>query len=191
MKNVAPNGRSFDSDMPFTTAAIACSRMPKCRLRPPGVPGSKSPAPSNLSVVLFDGPRSAEPPRNHGMFCASTFSTWPDASRPATPFASAGNVGQVAGPSPSGSSRRCICVDLGGERRILARGTSPKSVVPLARAPARRARRCPARSARARRRARGTARPRASRTRAWSACTSSSPSGSPCAAAVSCRCGEP
>jgi hypothetical protein len=27
-----------------------------------------APAPLYLSVVLFDGPRSAEPPRNHGMF---------------------------------------------------------------------------------------------------------------------------
>ena len=40
-------------------------------LRPPGLPAWRSPAPVNVSVVLFDGPRSAEPPRSHGTFCAS------------------------------------------------------------------------------------------------------------------------
>ena len=47
------------------------------------------------SSVLFDGPRSADPPRNHGMFCARTFSTLPEASRPAMPFGSAGNTGRL------------------------------------------------------------------------------------------------
>src|ERR1700739_4602789 len=36
MKNVAPNARSFERDSPFTIAAIACSRIPKCRFFPPG-----------------------------------------------------------------------------------------------------------------------------------------------------------
>ena len=62
---------------------------------------------------------------------------------------------------------------------------------PRRRAPRRRACRPPRRSARGRRRGRGTGRPRASRRRAWSPRTSSSPSGSPWAAAVSCLCGEP
>ena len=107
MKKVAPKGRSLDSDSPLTIAAIACSRMPKCRFFPPGLSAWKSPAPSNFSVVLFDGPRSAEPPRNQGMFCASTFSTLPEASRPAMPFASAGKTGRLRS-HPAGSSRRCI-----------------------------------------------------------------------------------
>src|SRR6266704_2776302 len=42
MKNVAPNARSFDSGSPFTVAAIACSRMPKCRFFPPGLSAWKS-----------------------------------------------------------------------------------------------------------------------------------------------------
>ena len=39
MKNVAPKARSFDSERPLTIAAIACSRMPKWRFLPPGLPG--------------------------------------------------------------------------------------------------------------------------------------------------------
>ena len=50
---------------------MACSRMPKCRLRPPWLSASKSPAPSNVSRVLVDGARSAEPPISHGTFFAS------------------------------------------------------------------------------------------------------------------------
>ena len=107
MKKVAPNGRSFDSDSPFMIEPIACSRTPKWRFRPPGLAAWRSPAPSNVSVVLFDGPRSAEPPSNHGTFCASALRTLPDASRPATPLASAGNIGRLRS-QPSGSSRRCI-----------------------------------------------------------------------------------
>src|SRR5258708_17243624 len=71
MKKVAPKARSFDNESPLTAAAIACSRMPKCRFLPPGVPGSKSPAPSNVKVVLLDEPRSADPPMSQGMFCGS------------------------------------------------------------------------------------------------------------------------
>src|SRR4029453_8140185 len=95
MKKVAPKARSFDSESPLTAAAIACSRMPKCRFLPPGVPGSKSPAPSNVRVVLLGEPRSADPPSSHGMFCASTLSTLPDASRPAIPLGSAGKNGST------------------------------------------------------------------------------------------------
>ena len=132
MKNVAPNARSFDSDRPLTIAAIACSRMPKWRLRPPGLPGSKSPAPANFSVVLLEGPRSAEPPRNQGMFWASTFSTSPEASRPAMPLASGGKLGRLRS-HPAGSSRRCIwSISVGELRELLA-------VVGEQRLPARRA----------------------------------------------------
>src|SRR4030095_4953438 len=133
MKNVAPKARSFESDRPFTIAAIACSRIPKCRFLPPGVPGSTSPAPSNLSIVLFDGPRSAEPPRNHGMFCARTLSTCPDASRPARPFASAGEdrgggvLGEDVEPLPR-------CVASGETLRI--GGKDRQVVIPCRRKPA-------------------------------------------------------
>src|ERR1043165_7713937 len=95
MKNVEPKARIFDNDIPFTIAAIECSRMPKCRFFPEGLSAWKSPAEMKVSVVLFDGPRSADPPRNHGISCASTFSTLPEASRPATPFESAGKTGRL------------------------------------------------------------------------------------------------
>src|SRR5215813_5501088 len=107
MKNDAPKGRSLDKDNPLTIAPIECSRIPKCRFFPLELSAWKSPAPAKVKVVLFDGPRSAEPPRNHGMFCASTFNTLPDASRPAMPIESAENVGRFRS-QPAGSSRRCI-----------------------------------------------------------------------------------
>src|SRR5437899_537643 len=47
-------------------------------------------------MVLFDGPRSAEPPSSHGMFCARTFNTLPDASRPANPSGPTGKIGVPA-----------------------------------------------------------------------------------------------
>ena len=68
---------------------MACSRMPKWRLRP-GPSGPKSPAPGNLSRVLVDGARSAEPPISQGTFLAMAFSTSPLVSRVALPFLSAG-----------------------------------------------------------------------------------------------------
>jgi len=56
---------------------MACSRIPKWRLRPAGFSALKSPAPSNVRRVLQEGPRSAEPPSSHGTFLARTFSTGP------------------------------------------------------------------------------------------------------------------
>src|SRR5712691_11155183 len=127
MKNVAPKARSFDNESPLTAAAIACSRMPKCRFLPPGVPGSKSPAPSNIKVVLVDGLRSADPPSSQGMFCASTLSTLPEASRPAMPLGSAGKPG-----SPSGRQLTPLHqVDLGRELRIF-RPVSREQLSPTA-----------------------------------------------------------
>src|SRR5215469_4842478 len=95
MKKVSPKARSLESDSPLTIAAMACSRMPKWKLRPPGLPGSKSPAPVNLSVVLFVEPMSAGPPRNQGMFWARTFRTSPEASLPAIPLGSGLKLGRL------------------------------------------------------------------------------------------------
>jgi hypothetical protein len=64
-------------------------------------------APANVRSVLLDEPRSADPPSSQGMFWASTLSTFPDASRPAMPFGSAGKIGSPRS-HPAGSSRRCI-----------------------------------------------------------------------------------
>ena len=195
MKNVAPNARSLDSDRPLTMAAIACSRMPKCRFLPPGLSAWKSPAPSNFRVVLFDGPRSAEPPMNHGMFCASTLSTLPEASRPAMPFGSAGKTGRFC--VPSGRQLTALhLVDLGrefGELRSIRR----EKFRPRVRGLARRARRFPRRSARARRRAPETWRLRASRSYAWRAglpprpAVRHAPRRCPACAASRSRCGCP
>src|SRR6516225_1154647 len=107
MKNVEPKPRILDSDNPLTDALIACSRIPKCRFLPPGVSAWKLPAAAKVNAVLLDGARSAEPPSNQGMFWASTFNTFPDASRPASPFGSAGNDGRLRS-QPAGNSRRCI-----------------------------------------------------------------------------------
>ena len=49
--------------------------------------------------VFVDGARSADPPISHGTFFATALSTLLDDSRLATPFASAGKVGQVAVPA--------------------------------------------------------------------------------------------
>src|SRR5262249_8885320 len=70
-----------------------CSRIPKCRLRPPGLSAKKSPAPSKVSRVLQEGPRSAEPPSSHGTFFPMALSTSPEASRVAFPCASAAKLG--------------------------------------------------------------------------------------------------
>src|SRR5258706_238790 len=59
---------------------MACSRMPKCMLRPPYESASKSPAPSKVMRVLVDGVRSAEPPISQGRVGATAFSTLADAS---------------------------------------------------------------------------------------------------------------
>ena len=45
------------------------------------------------SRVLVEGERSVEPPTNHGCFLAIAFSTLPEESLLAIPFASGGNVG--------------------------------------------------------------------------------------------------
>ena len=94
--------------------------------------------------VLFEGARSAEPPRNQGMFWASTFSAAPEASRPATPFGSAGKLGRLLS-QPFGSSRRCIwsisAASSGYFLRVIGEKRLPSAAVPL-----RPARRCRARN---------------------------------------------
>src|SRR5580765_3371146 len=90
MKKPAPKGRTFDSDIPLQMAVIACSRMPKWKLRPPYEPASKSPAPSKVSRVFVEGKRSAAPPISHGTVWHTAFSTLPEESRVARPLGSAG-----------------------------------------------------------------------------------------------------
>src|ERR1019366_6087956 len=91
MKNVAPYGLTSETDMPFRIEPMACSRMPKWKLRPEY--SSRSKLPPFLISVLVEGARSAAPPINHGTFLATAFNTLEFDSRVATPLASAGNVG--------------------------------------------------------------------------------------------------
>src|SRR6476646_8797869 len=101
------------STIPDRIAPIACSRIPKCRVRPYGVafqwavfaaagPNESTP----FIVVLFDSARSADPPHSSGNTGARAVSTAPDAARVETPFGSTGQDGN-ASVQPSGSSRAC------------------------------------------------------------------------------------
>ena len=85
--------------MPLRMAPIACSRMPKWRLRPAYSPAWKSPAPSKVSRVLVDGARSAAPPISQGTFWAIALRTRPDEIRVAIPLLSVGKGRQVRVPA--------------------------------------------------------------------------------------------
>ena len=179
--------------MPFMIEPIACSRIPKCRVRPYGPPGHilvwnsagvKLGSPS--MVVLLLSARSAEPPHSSGTITASAESTLPEAARVETAFAlpsfSVGKLGRFLA-QPAGSSRRII---------------RSSSAAPSASPAAQSSKRC-CHSACA-------ARPRATTSRAWAStsastakCTSgskpriflvlrisSSPRADPCAAPVFC-----
>jgi hypothetical protein len=60
-----------------------------------------SPASGKVIRVLVEGERSVEPPTNHGCFLAIAFSTLPQESLLAIPFASGGNVGISESLNPS------------------------------------------------------------------------------------------
>ena len=92
---------------------MACSRIPKCSVRPYGPPfqcAVSTPAGRNdgspAMVVLLDSARSAEPPQSSGSTGASALSTSPEALRVATPLASAGNTGNASA-NPSGRTPAC------------------------------------------------------------------------------------
>src|ERR1019366_7554371 len=95
MKKPDQKERNLVSDIPLAIAADACLRTPKCMLRPPGLSGCRSPAPSKSSRVNVEGSRSAAPPSNQGTDWATALRTLPDDSRLAMPLASAGNVGRL------------------------------------------------------------------------------------------------
>ena len=87
------------------------SRARECRsadfCRPDYWPGGRR-LPRTSKESWFDGPRSADPPRNHGIFARQHVQgLFPRHPVPATPFASAGNTGRSRS-QPAGSSRRCI-----------------------------------------------------------------------------------
>src|SRR5512138_2052192 len=94
MRKPEPKGRTLESESPLRMAPIACSRIPKCRFRPAGLVSLKSPAPSNVSRVLHDGERSADPPITHGTVRATAFKTTPEVSLLALPLESGGKAGR-------------------------------------------------------------------------------------------------
>src|SRR5260370_41069955 len=102
--------------MPLRIEHMACSRMPKWRLRPQYWPASKSPAPSKVSRALGDGVRSADPPISQGIFLANAFRTLDEEARLARPLDSRGKPGRSLS-QPAGSARLCIswlCLDSSG-----------------------------------------------------------------------------
>ena len=110
--------------MPFMIAPMPCSRMPKWSTRPwyGSAFHSSTPPPSgrndgaDLIVVLLEPARSAEPPQSSGISGASALITSPEATRVATPFSLASNVGSASA-RPSGRVRalsRCRSVALSG-----------------------------------------------------------------------------
>ena len=101
-KKVPPYTRVRPSAaIPFIAQAIANSRIPKWRLRPYGsaskereyVPSGRNEV-NPLRKVLFDPPRSAEPPQSSGSTGAIAFSNFPEAERVAIAL-SAGNSGRA------------------------------------------------------------------------------------------------
>ena len=93
---------------------MACSRMPKCSVRPywwpgkafePRSSGRKLGSPS--IVVLLLSARSAEPPHSSGSTGARALSTSPLALRVATPFSLASKLGSACA-QPSGRRRDCM-----------------------------------------------------------------------------------
>ena len=160
--------------MPFAIAAIACSRMPKWKLRPPRLAASKSPAPSNVRCVFVDGARSAEPPiePRHALGDGvQHLARRVDGSR-----GPSRRRGRSAGPRPSPpGARGAGCArarrpDRDSPRRYFSNVRLPR-VARLA--PARR--RCRPRSGRTRRRGRRSPRPRGSRRSASCALTAFDP----------------
>ena len=146
MKNVAPKARSLDSDRPFTIAAIACSRMPKCRFLPPGVAGLEISRALVLQGGLVRRPeirRAAE----EATECSARARSAPCPRRRARRRPS----GRPERPGDCGPNRPAARAAASGRFRSRARDTSPgrpRTAPSIARGPPRRARRCRRRSAR-------------------------------------------
>src|ERR1700716_3230261 len=68
MRKPEPKARILDKASPFRIAPMACSRTPKCMLRPPRLSASRSPAPSKVRRVLVDGSETAAPRKSRGVF---------------------------------------------------------------------------------------------------------------------------
>src|SRR6187402_2304948 len=80
IKNVAPKGlRPVVNAIPFKAEPMACSRIPKWKLRP--LRFSEVNESYSFKLVSVDGDKSAAPPIKLGKLSAIAFSTLPDAMR--------------------------------------------------------------------------------------------------------------
>ncbi len=170
--------------MPFISAAMENSRMPKWIVRPYGSASGSGLPPGRKDdvlsiVVLFEPARSAEPPHSSGTTAPRAWSTLPDAARVATALPGS-NTG-TASSQPAGSS------PLLTRSNVAARsGFSPRqaairlSQAACASAPRSRAARVCASTSSATSKLCSGSKPR----RRLVAATSSSPSAEPCEASV-------
>ena len=121
-------GRSFESERPFTIAPMACSRMPKWRFLPPGVAAWKSPAPAKVERGLgrwAEVRGAAEEPgdvlREHVQHLARGVAA-------GDPLRVGGEDREV--PVPAGGQLAPLhLVDLGGELGVLRRGRRRRASV--------------------------------------------------------------
>ena len=184
--------------MPLAMAHIACSRRPKCMLRPAYDPAldaalsgaSNSPAAANVRLVLVDGDRSAAPPSSHGNARGQrVLHLARRVARGQRPWRPPGNPAARLPIRPA--ARRVISFEPRVRVGIAARD-SRRSAVATRRSPLRpRCARDCARSARARRAGRRTGRPDPSRRIAWSGALPPRPAARRALPCVSCLCGEP
>ncbi len=93
-----PIGPNLDFAQAIENGAMACSRTPKCRFRPPGFWADMLPAPSKVSRVLVEGARSADPPRIQGTWRATALRTLPEESRDGQSLGIGREAGQILVP---------------------------------------------------------------------------------------------
>src|SRR5688572_14977485 len=107
IRKVAPKGLiPLVKAKPFNAEPMACSRIPKWKLRP--VRSSEVNEVDSFKVVSVDGAKSAAPPIRLGKLPAIAFNTLPDAWRVANlvPAANTGNLSN----QPAGSSSLAAAV---------------------------------------------------------------------------------
>ena len=147
---------------------MACSRMPKWKLRPASFPGAEvaAGAVEGQQASWSRGPGRPSRPSSQGIRLATWLSTLPDETRLAMPLASAGK-GATSASQSFGSSPAQEQLELLGFRRILPLVLGELRLPGLPQACGR-ARRCSGGSGRGPRRERGTWPPAASRRPPWS-----------------------
>src|ERR1700759_554125 len=94
IRKVAPKGITpLVKAIPFMAEPIACSRIPKWKLRPARVSDVK--LSYAFKLVSVDGAKSAAPPIRLGRLAAIAFKALPDATRVATLGSDALNTGKL------------------------------------------------------------------------------------------------